>query len=198
MQAPPSREPRHRIVVELQPQPRRAGDGKHAILVEFPATGVDLVNIGRARLVLDEIRLGQGAGQLQVGSQADGGVPAVRDHTDAVLFGRPTYAPLFAYTAHLSHVGLHDVEGPGLYVWLEGLPAREDFAARDRHRRDTTQGRVIFQGVRIERLLEPRHAVVVKHARGSQRPLVSLPPEGVAAAGIHGEYASSLTASRAA
>src|SRR5436309_1663779 len=59
----------------------------------------------------------------------------MRDEADAVLLGHPRDAPLLADAADLRHVGLHDVERPLLEPRGERLPLRQDFAARDRHRR---------------------------------------------------------------
>jgi hypothetical protein len=71
---------------------------------------------------------------LQVGGQAQRGVPAVADVLDAEVVRHPGDAALLADAADLGHVGLHDVEGALDQPGLEGLAARQHLAAGDRHR----------------------------------------------------------------
>ena len=134
--------------------------------------------------ILDEIGAGEGGGELQIGGESDGGVPAVRDEAHAVLLRHPGDAALFADAADLGHIGLDDVERARLEPGLERLPAREHLAAGDRHGRMLAQLHVVLERVGIERLLEPVHVVVGEHLRGVERPLVAVRPEGIAAAGI--------------
>ena len=89
--------------------------------------------IGRAGQILDQVGAGERRGELQIGRQADRGVPAMRDEAHAVLLRHPGDPPLLADAADLGHVGLHDVEGAALQPGLEGLAARQHLAAGDRH-----------------------------------------------------------------
>src|ERR687897_2843435 len=88
------------VRVQLQAQSRRVRDREEALGVELPTVGGNVIHVGGAGDVLDQVGLGQGAGELQVGGEADCGVPPVWDHAGTVLLGHPAYAPLLTYSAH--------------------------------------------------------------------------------------------------
>src|SRR3546814_12408232 len=60
-----------------------------AILVERPTAELDVVQVRRAADIFDEVGEGESGGELQIGSKADGGVPAVPDVTDTEFTGHP-------------------------------------------------------------------------------------------------------------
>ena len=64
-----------------------SGIGEHAVCIELPAAGGDFVDERRAGEVLDEVGVREDGGEMQVGREADGGVPAMRDEADAVFAG---------------------------------------------------------------------------------------------------------------
>ena len=68
---------------------------------------------------------------MKVRGKPDGGVPTMRDETDAELPRHQGNAPLLADSPYFGHVGLDDVERPRFEPWPEGLPPRQNLASRD-------------------------------------------------------------------
>src|SRR6478609_785942 len=68
-----------RVRIERDAEARGVRDGEHAVGVEVEAFKRELVDVGGAGDVFDEIGVGEGAGEVEVSGETEGGVPAVRD-----------------------------------------------------------------------------------------------------------------------
>ena len=77
-------------------QPRPVRNLQPAVRVELEGLGQDAVDIGAAADELDQVGVRKGGGQLQVGRDAERGVPAVADIVDAEIVGHPGDAALLA------------------------------------------------------------------------------------------------------
>ena len=104
----------HHLLVQLDPQPRRGGDGQHAITIQLERGDQDIVNIGGGGYVLHVDGDRHGGHQMQVSRQAHCRVPAVRNELDVVVVSHPGNAPAFRKPAHFGQVGLDDIDRPPL------------------------------------------------------------------------------------
>src|SRR5579863_9926951 len=155
------------VEVEGNSEAWGVGDGEHSFAVERPGAVDDFVEEGGAGEVFDHIGEAAGGGEVKVGGETEGGVPAVGDEADAVVFGHPGDAALLGDAADFGDVGLDDVEGPGANPRLEGLAAGEDFAAGDGDGRGLAEEDVVLQVVGRERFFEPEDAVGGEHVGGA-------------------------------
>ena len=105
------------------PSPGPVGNLQQAVSIEREGLLDDVFDIGHAGLVFDPAGDRQRGGQGQVGGDADGRVPAVRDQQHAVVVGGPAELAAFGQAAALGQVGLDDIDGAG------GRSAAETIAA---------------------------------------------------------------------
>src|SRR5215208_7380235 len=71
------REPREPAAVELDAEPRPVGDRQVAMRIELKGPFEDAVDIGAPADELDQIRIGKGGLELQVGRDSERGIPAM-------------------------------------------------------------------------------------------------------------------------
>src|SRR5262245_13868780 len=79
-------------------------NGEVAVGIKLPGRRDDLVDVGGAGEVFDEVGAGEGAGEVEVGGEADGRIPAVRHEFDAVFVRHPGDLALFADAADLGDI----------------------------------------------------------------------------------------------
>jgi len=82
--------------------------------VETPRLGDNGVNVRRSIDVFDEVRVGEGRGEVQVRGETNRRIPAMGNEARAVLLRHPTDAPLLRDASDFGHVWLDDVEGASL------------------------------------------------------------------------------------
>ena len=109
----------------------------------------------------------------------------MRDEANSVFLSHPGDSSFLADATDFRHVRLHDIKRARLQPGLKRLSACQDLATCDGNRRPAAQFDVIVHRIRSQRLFKPGDIVVGQHLRRSQRPLVALRPEGIAASGIH-------------
>ena len=73
--------------LKTRPRPGWSGMASRPSASRRNGFGEQVFDVGRRGDVLDPAGVAGGGGQLQVGRQPDGGVPAVRDQQDAVVVG---------------------------------------------------------------------------------------------------------------
>src|SRR5262245_47693884 len=110
-------------MVQLDPQPRPVGNFQISLAVDLELFDGDAFNVVAGGEVFDVAGHGHGGGQLQVGGEADRGVPAVRDHQHVVVERVPADFARLADPPVLGAVGLDDVHRPPLDPGDERLPA---------------------------------------------------------------------------
>src|SRR5215217_6287361 len=130
-QMPAAAVARDRIQVDLDAEAGAVRDRKHAVRIQLPAAGLDLVDVRGTLNILDIIGTRDRRSELQVGGQAERGVPPVRDKLDPVLLRHPGDLALLADAADLADIRLHDVERAALKPGLERLPSGQHLTARD-------------------------------------------------------------------
>lgn len=175
------------VEVDFDSEAGFGGDGEHSLGIELPAALGDVVDEGGAGEVFDEVGIGEGGGEVEVGGEAERGVPAVGDEADAVIAGHLGDAAFFADAAAFGDVGLDDVEGAVTEPGFEGLAAGEDFAAGDGDFGGAAEGDVVIEGVGWQSFFKPENVVGREHFRGAEGPFEILRPEGVAGSGIDHE-----------
>src|SRR5689334_20139789 len=58
---------RNRVGVEFDAETGAGGDGEHAVLIEVPTAGGDLVDVDGAGEVFDEVGVGESGGEVEIG-----------------------------------------------------------------------------------------------------------------------------------
>lgn len=177
------------IRVESQAEAWGVWDWEHSLGVEFPWDLDDIVDEGRAIEVFHEVGFWESGSELEIGGEADGGVPSMGNEASVELFGHVSDTPFFADAAALGDIGLNNVEGAGLEPGLEGLTAGKDFSAGNGNAGVLAQEDKIIEGIGMEGFLEPGDLIVREHFRRAQGPFVIVGPESVAAACIDHEEA---------
>ncbi len=122
---------------------------------------------------------------MQIGGQADGCVPAVRDKQDVMLISHPANSPSLSEPAAFGAIGLNDVDRLPFQVRSKALSPRQHFAGGDGQRSVPPQLDESFNIIRRQSFLEPNHIVIGQHLGRLERPLVTVRPILFTAAGIH-------------
>lgn len=177
------------IWVESQAEAWGVRDWEHSVGVELPGDLDDIVDEGRAVEIFHEVGFWESGSELEIGGEADGGIPTMGNELGVELFGHVSDTTFFADAAALGDVGLDNIEGAGLEPGLEGLAAGQDFSAGNGNAGILAQEDEIIEGIGMERFLEPGDLIISEHFRSAQSPFVVVGPESVAAAGIDHEEA---------
>ena len=164
---------RHLVRIEAHTQTRRVWNRQHAVRIEAPTAGGDRIDEGRAGQILHQVGVGKCGGELQIGGEADRGVPAVRNEAHAVFLRHPGDAPLLADAADFGDVRLHDVEGAALRARAETTGGGSALRRRRSARASAAQLDVIVERIGLERFLEPCDVVVGQHLGGVAAPICS-------------------------
>ena len=104
---------------------------------------------------------------MEIGGEANGGIPAVGDEANPVLLGHPADAPFFGNAAHLGDIRLDDVECASGQERGERLAAGQYLATGDGHGRLATQDHVVIERIWREGFLEPVDVVLGQHVSGA-------------------------------
>src|SRR2546427_3716066 len=100
----------------------------------MPTTKRDLVNERRIRQIFHQVSVWKSGGQLQIGCQADRGVPSVRDEANSVFLSHPGDSSFLADATDFRHVRLHDIKRARLQPGLKRLSTCQDLATCDGNR----------------------------------------------------------------
>src|ERR1051326_2469005 len=119
---------RHAIGIPLETEAGVVGDFEHAVLVHLGRFEEDDLDVLAGRDVLDPTRVTDRGSDLQVGGEADRGVPTVRHHQDRMIVGVLGDAELLGKAADLRDVGLNVIDCSALDPRDEPLSSRRSAA----------------------------------------------------------------------